>query len=71
MDEIVLAFTALSQNAALRIAGFEYGVNNSPEGLEKGLTHCFTVTFARSGGRRPLPCATLTVFAARVGVQRC
>jgi hypothetical protein len=28
-----------------QIADFEYGVNNSPEGLSGGLTHCFLVTF--------------------------
>jgi len=28
-----------------QIADFEYGVNNSPEGLADGLTHCFLVTF--------------------------
>lgn len=27
------------------IVEFEYGVNNSPEGLNEGLTHCFLVTF--------------------------
>ena len=27
------------------IKSFEWGLNNSPEGLDKGLTHCFFVTF--------------------------
>ena len=27
------------------INDFEWGLNNSPEGLNKGLTHCFLVTF--------------------------
>ncbi|HKK76303.1 MAG TPA: Dabb family protein [Saprospiraceae bacterium] len=27
------------------IHSFEWGTNNSPEGLDKGLTHCFFVTF--------------------------
>lgn len=27
------------------IKGFEWGVNSSPEGLNKGLTHAFTLTF--------------------------
>lgn len=27
------------------IQGFEWGLNNSSEGLDKGLTHCFFVTF--------------------------
>nr|WP_184306869.1 Dabb family protein [Aporhodopirellula rubra] len=33
------------------IVDFEYGVNNSPEGLNDGLTHCFLVTFADEAGR--------------------
>jgi len=28
-----------------QIAAFEYGTNNSPEGLNDGFTHCFLVTF--------------------------
>lgn len=28
-----------------QIKGFEFGVNNSPEGLSKGYTHCFLLTF--------------------------
>jgi len=27
------------------IRGFEWGINNSPEGLDKGFTHCFFLTF--------------------------
>ena len=27
------------------IHGYEWGLNNSPEGLEKGFTHCFFLTF--------------------------
>jgi len=27
------------------IRDYEWGVNNSPEGLNQGLTHCFLVTF--------------------------
>lgn len=33
------------------IAEFEYGVNNSPEGLDGGLTHCFLVTFKSEADR--------------------
>lgn len=33
------------------IADFEYGVNNSPEGLDGGLTHCFLVTFKSEADR--------------------
>jgi quinol monooxygenase YgiN len=28
-----------------QIASFEFGTNNSPEGLNDGFTHCFLVTF--------------------------
>lgn len=38
------AFIAL-QDKIPQIRDFEWGVNNSPEGLNKGLTHCFLVTF--------------------------
>jgi hypothetical protein len=33
------------------IKDFEWGLNNSPEGLNKGLTHCFFVTFDTEKGR--------------------
>ncbi len=33
------------------IADFEWGTNNSPEGLAKGFTHCFFVSFADEKGR--------------------
>ncbi|MEX2514170.1 MAG: Dabb family protein [Cyclobacteriaceae bacterium] len=38
------AFIAL-QDKIPQIKDFEWGTNNSPEGLNKGLTHCFLVTF--------------------------
>jgi len=28
-----------------QIKNYEWGLNNSPEGLEKGFTHCFFLTF--------------------------
>lgn len=28
-----------------QISDFEWGLNNSPEGLDKGFTHCFFVSF--------------------------
>jgi len=28
-----------------QISGFEWGTNNSPEGLDKGFTHCFFLSF--------------------------
>lgn len=33
------------------IVDFEFGVNNSPEGLNDGFTHCFFVTFRDEAGR--------------------
>lgn len=34
-----------------QIKGFEWGTNNSPEGLNQGLTHCFLVTFKSEADR--------------------
>lgn len=42
--QIVDAFRALPSKIS-QIADFEYGVDNSPEDLSGGLTHCFLVTF--------------------------
>jgi len=33
------------------IISIEWGTNNSPEGLNKGFTHCFIVTFANDAAR--------------------
>ncbi len=33
------------------IKDFEYGINNSPEKLNEGLTHCFFVSFASEKDR--------------------
>ena len=33
------------------IKGYEWGINNSPEKLNDGLTHCFTVTFSSEKDR--------------------
>ena len=38
------AFRALPSKIS-QIKGYEWGLNNSPEGLEKGFTHCFFLTF--------------------------
>lgn len=38
------AFAALPAKITA-IKGFEWGTNNSPEGLDKGFTHCFLLTF--------------------------
>ncbi len=44
------AFAAL-QNKIPEILSFEWGTNNSPEGLDKGFTHCFFLTFATEADR--------------------
>lgn len=38
------AFGALPSQIS-EIKAYEWGTNNSPEGLNQGLTHCFLVTF--------------------------
>ncbi|MCF1715749.1 Dabb family protein [Flavihumibacter sp. RY-1] len=38
------AFRALPSKIP-QIKGFEWGTNNSPEGLDQGFTHCFFLTF--------------------------
>ena len=49
--EIENAFAELPQKIS-EIKDFEWGVNNSPEGLSKGLTHCFLVTFSTEEDRQ-------------------
>ena len=44
VQSIVDAFRKLPEKIP-EIADFEYGTNNSPEGLNGGFTHCFLVTF--------------------------
>lgn len=39
------------KNKIPEILDFEWGINNSPEGLDKGFTHCFFVTFASEADR--------------------
>ena len=38
------AFSALPSKIP-QIQAYEWGLNNSPEGLDKGFTHCFFLTF--------------------------
>lgn len=33
------------------VKGFEWGTNNSPEGLSQGFTHCFLVSFSSEKDR--------------------
>ncbi len=50
INTIVTVFKGLPSKIDL-IKSFEYGTNNSPEGLNKGLTHCFLVTFSSEADR--------------------
>ncbi len=50
IQRIEAAFAALP-NRIEQIQGFEWGRNNSPEGLDKGFTHAFVVSFADAAGR--------------------
>ncbi|MEE9364645.1 MAG: Dabb family protein [Cellulophaga sp.] len=44
IKEIENAFSALPSKIS-QIQSYEWGLNNSPEGLEKGFTHCFFLAF--------------------------
>lgn len=44
VKSVETAFSALPSKIP-QILDYEWGLNNSPEGLEKGFTHCFFVTF--------------------------
>jgi hypothetical protein len=44
ISEVVEAFGSL-QDKIPEIKDYEWGINNSPEGINKGFTHCFLVTF--------------------------
>ena len=44
VQEVVDAFCALPSKIT-EIREFEYGLNNSPEGKNDGLTHCLLLTF--------------------------
>ncbi|MCG8586077.1 MAG: Dabb family protein [Pirellulales bacterium] len=50
VSEIEKAFAALPKKIDA-IIDFEWGTDNSPEGLADGFTHCFLVTFADEKGR--------------------
>jgi hypothetical protein len=63
------AFIALPSKIET-ITDFEWGLNNSPESLNKGLTHCFFVTFDSEEGRQTyLPHPAHKAFVALLGLQ--
>ncbi|MDG1278004.1 MAG: Dabb family protein [Algoriphagus sp.] len=50
IQSVVDAFRNL-QNEIDGIESFEWGVNSSPEGINQGLTHAFTLTFYSDAAR--------------------
>ena len=50
IEKVENAFRALP-NHIPEVKDFEWGTNNSPEGLDQGFTHCFFVSFADEAGR--------------------
>ena len=50
IKEIEKAFSALPSKIS-QIIDYEWGINNSPEGLNKGLTHCFFLSFKNEEDR--------------------
>ncbi len=50
IKKVEAAFSALPSKIP-QIIGYEWGTNNSPEGINKGLTHCFFLTFKSEADR--------------------
>lgn len=50
IQKVVDAFSGLPDKIP-QIKDFEWGVNNSPEKLNQGLTHCFLLSFASEADR--------------------
>ncbi|GMQ24345.1 hypothetical protein Aoki45_10270 [Algoriphagus sp. oki45] len=50
IQTVIDAFKALPSQIS-EIKGFEWGINSSPEGLNQGLTHAFTLTFYSDADR--------------------
>lgn len=44
IQKVVESLSALPSQIA-EIKSYEWGINNSPEGFDKGFTHCFLLTF--------------------------
>jgi len=61
------AFGALAGKIP-QISDFEWGLNNSPEGLDKGFTHCFFVSFKSEEDRaKYLPHPDHKAFVSLIG----
>ena len=50
VDKVVTEFAALAKKIDV-IQSLEWGTNNSPEGFNKGFTHCWIVTFKTAKDR--------------------
>lgn len=50
IHKIEKAFYSLPDKIS-EIEDFEWGLNNSPEGINKGFTHCFVLTFSSEEDR--------------------
>ena len=50
VQQVVDAFAELPSKIDA-IIDFQFGLNNSPEGLDDGFTHCFLLTFSDEAGR--------------------
>lgn len=67
IQTVIDAFKALPAQIS-EIKGFEWGTNSSPEGLNQGLTHGFTLTFHSDADRDAyLPHPAHKAFGAIVG----
>jgi hypothetical protein len=67
IQKVIDAFKALPSQIN-EIKGFEWGINSSPEGLNQGLTHGFTLTFHSDADRDAyLPHPAHKAFGGIVG----
>ncbi len=67
IKKVEQAFSALPSKIP-QIRGYEWGINNSPEGLDKGFTHCFYLTFDSEEDRAMyLPHPEHKAFGAGLG----
>lgn len=67
IQQVVDAFKALPSQIP-EIAAFEYGTDNSPEGLARGFTHCFLLSFKSEEDRAVyLPHPAHKAFGAMLG----
>lgn len=68
IETVNVAFEAL-QKAIPQIKDFEWGLNNSPEGLDQDFTHVYTVTFHSEKDREIyLPHPAHKAFVESIGL---